>query len=448
MLGARWIGTLSARMLRTFHVENFKCLRDVTVELESFTVLIGPNDSGKTSILDALRLIGQTFVRPVEEVFTGQNRAEVLAWQREAGKDLSWELRFAEEQKAFIYRWSFPSGKEYGKSGEGAEFRRETPKGIDPADRDLFDPGWNPGLSETGLRSVLAQLDPGNASFIAEVSAFTSVLSELPRYRLDPDALRTPAVPEPDAVLTPSGDNLVAVLDRLISGPDRAAIVNLEEELHRAIPTLRGIALRTADGKTGTKTLEFVLDGPGKKFTTIPCAHASDGAMLLTAFLALAYSEQPGMLLIEEPENGLHPSRLRAVVEMLRKLSTGEVGTRPRQVILTTHSPLLLNYTKPEEVRIVRRDPVTGTQVTPLTAVPDIHKLLEEFAVGELWYLLGEEAFAVAVLDEGEQVIAAADNSATLGASAVAGEWFEVLCEQRRVVEGDLCALRDRVALP
>lgn len=224
------------------------------------------------------------------------------------------------------------------------------------------------------------------------ITQFTSVLEDLPRYRLDPDALRAPAIPQPDAVLAPSGDNLVAVLDRLISGPDRTAIPALEQSLHESIPTLSGITLRTVEGITGTKTLEFLLSGSTKRFITIPCAHASDGAMLLTAFLALAYSEQPGMLLIEEPENGLHPSRLRAVVEMLRKLSTGEVGTRPRQVILTTHSPLLLNYTKPEEVRIVRRDPATGTHVTPLTAVPDIHELLAEFAVGELWYLLGEEA--------------------------------------------------------
>lgn len=191
-------------------------------------------------------------------------------------------------------------------------------------------------------------------------------------------------------MLSPSGDNLVAVLDRLISGPDRTAIVELERNLNAAIPTLRGISLRTAEA--GKKSLEFVLAGPGKPLTTIPCAHASDGAMLLTAYLALAYSEQPGMLLIEEPENGLHPSRLQAVVEMLRKLSTGEVGPRPRQVILTTHSPLLLNYTRPDEVRIVRRDPEEGTKVTPLTAVPDISKLLEEFGVGELWYLLGEDA--------------------------------------------------------
>jgi Fe-S cluster assembly ATPase SufC len=108
--------------------------------------------------------------------------------------------------------------------------------------------------------------------------------------------------------------------------------------------------------------------------------------------LALAFSDEPGILLIEEPENGLHPSRLREVVEMLRKISTGSIGNTPRQVIVTTHSPLLLNYTQPEEVRIVQRDRERGTVVTPMSDVPDVHELLDEFGTGELWYLLGEQA--------------------------------------------------------
>lgn len=384
-------------MLRSFQIQNFKCLRDVTVELEPFTVLIGPNDSGKTSLLDALRLIGQTFVRPWGEVFSGENRAEGLTWRREPGKDLHWHLRFSEEKRLFDYQWALPSCSEHGRSGRNGRFDKQSIEKnasfTSPRSDETIVPFAKGSEStETVLRRVLAYKGPQGSAFRAEVEPFTSVITDLPRYRLEPDALRTPAVPQPDAVLSPSGDNLVAVLDRLISGPDRSAIVNLERELHAAIPTLKGIALRTADGKTGAKTLEFVLDGPGKSFTTIPCAHASDGAMLLTAFLALAYSEQPGMLLIEEPENGLHPSRLQAVVDMLRKLSTGEVGTRPRQVILTTHSPLLLNFARPEEVRIVRRDAEKGTQVTPLKKVPDIDRLLTEFGVGELWYLLGEEA--------------------------------------------------------
>jgi predicted ATPase len=379
-------------MLQSFHIQNFKCLRDTTLELGPFTVLIGPNDSGKTSILDALRLLGQTFTHPFTDVFVIPNQFDALVWGREVGLEIIWQALFAEGEERFAYDFCFPSGTEEGRSSRGSSFRRSstTEKTRFEASSEIRSASTfpQPTPHETILRALLAgRPSPLRAEFAA---LLPPGISELSRYRLDPDALRTPAVPQPDAVLSSSGDNLVAVLDRLISGPDRTAIVELERNLHAAIPTLRGISLRTAEA--GKKSLEFVLAGPGKPLTTIPCAHASDGAMLLTAYLALAYSEQPGMLLIEEPENGLHPSRLQSVVEMLRKLSTGEVGPRPRQVILTTHSPLLLNYAKPEEVRIVRRDPESGTNITALTAVPDISKLLEEFGVGELWNLLGEDA--------------------------------------------------------
>ena len=44
-------------MIKQVHIQNFKCLRDVTVELEPFTVLIGPNDSGKSSFLQACQVV-------------------------------------------------------------------------------------------------------------------------------------------------------------------------------------------------------------------------------------------------------------------------------------------------------------------------------------------------------------------------------------------------------
>ncbi len=113
--------------------------------------------------------------------------------------------------------------------------------------------------------------------------------------------------------------------------------------------------------------------------------------MLLLAFLALLYGNTPEILLIEEPENGLHPSRLQEVVALLRKISTGEIGTKPRQVILTTHSPILLNFVEPEEVFMFLRDEELGTNIVPMRQAPNIKNLMKEFGTGELWYLLGEE---------------------------------------------------------
>lgn len=378
-------------MLTSLHVQNFKCLRDVQLAFGSFTVLIGPNDSGKTSILDALRILGATSEAPFADVFQGDDALQHLGWKpRSRDQSITWDSTWSGNHADWQYQLVLES------------------RGSSEAVRNLKgSPDEHAQAANSDYTEVFRSLDPGaydpDATGFAVYQqmlfhGFTATghlrtLARAPRYRLNADHLRRPAVPTPDAVLSATGDNLAAVLDRLISGPDRSAITRLESALQDAIPTLRGIALRTIDGKTGAKALEFVLrsDTKGPPLT-IPCAHASDGAMLLTAFLALAFSDEPGLLLIEEPENGLHPSRLQSVVEMLRKISEGALGNQPRQVIVTTHSPLLLNYTRPEEVRIIRRDLERGTLVTPMTEVPDVQQLLGEFGVGELWYLLGEQA--------------------------------------------------------
>ncbi len=379
-------------MLASLHVQNFKCLRDVEVAFGPFTVLIGPNDSGKSSILDALRLLGRTVVEPFPAIFKADDDLRLLAWRgghRSGGAftPITWSLDLTElGVKSWCYTLTL---KGSDVTEQLVSLDPDVPRKATVSSRDRTE------LSE---RIYPDPEDPAgtNGAFYQFAMSHQREMLELgraPRYRLNPDLLRTPAVPTPDAVLSATGDNLAAVLDRLITGPDRSAIARLEQALNEAVPTLRGIALRTIDGKTGAKALEFVLSTSAKgPPITIPCAHASDGAMLLTAFLALAFSDEPGLILIEEPENGLHPSRLQSVIDMLRKISEGAIGNKARQVIITTHSPLLLNYTRPEEVRIVRRDLEMGTIVTPMNEVPDVQELLGEFGAGELWYLLGEQA--------------------------------------------------------
>lgn len=376
-------------MLQSLQIQNFKCLRDVKVDLGPFTVLIGPGDSGKTSVLDALRLLGRTLDAPWNEVFSGKTRPEALAWRGTPDAPIQWVLRLADAQRSFHYSWSLNPVVEFGRCGDGFRFSWDPAKGPSPdfAKGSPSTDAWSP--HETNLRATLARPSGPDHPLLTHVQALMGGLRALPRYRFDADALRRPAAPQPDVVLSSTGDNLVAVLDRIISGPDRGRVADLEEKLRDAIPTLRGIALRTLEG--GAKTLEFVLRGASKPPLTIPCEHASDGAMLLTAFLALAYSDDPGMILVEEPENGLHPARLGLVVDTLRKISAGEIGTRPRQVILTTHNPLLLNFTAPEEVRIVRRDHDPGTVVTPMSRATDIDKLRDELGVGDLAYVRGED---------------------------------------------------------
>ncbi|HSN97486.1 MAG TPA: AAA family ATPase, partial [Candidatus Nanopelagicales bacterium] len=159
--------------------------------------------------------------------------------------------------------------------------------------------------------------------------------------------------------------------------------------LREAVPTLSGVSLRAVPTGSGVgKAVEFILAGTRPPIT-IPAANASEGALLLMAFLLLAYGSTPDILLIEEPENGMNPTRLEMLISLLRRVAEGEIGQRPRQVIMTTHSPLTLGYVKPEEVRIFRRDPEKGTEIIPLASLPDLERL-RTLSAGDLWYFLTE----------------------------------------------------------
>src|SRR5205085_2119627 len=84
----------------------------------------------------------------------------------------------------------------------------------------------------------------------------------------------------------------------------------------------------------------------------------SDGALFTLAFLLLAHQRSPvDILVIEVPEHEIHPFLLCELVAMLRKLATGELTGRPMRVVLTTHSPTVLDFTAPEEVRVLQRQP-------------------------------------------------------------------------------------------
>lgn len=373
-------------MLKRVHIENYKCLRDVSVDLGEFAILIGPNDSGKSSFLEVIRNLGNVTRAHFQTIFQGDKSLENLVWRKERHRNITLEATGTISGDTFCYHLDIPIAPK--PPVESLEFAGE--QIIQTKDSQVR-VGQNtlsaqPGL--TTLATLASQHPPAVPEALARVRAgLTSSI----QFRFEPEKMSGPSVPTPEASLNPSGDNLAGFLDGLLSGPDRSAFAALEKDLHRAIPTLRGIALPAAVNMPGAKCIQYVLAGNGPEPVTIPASLASGGALLLTAFLALSYSKTPDVLLFEEPENGLHPSRLQLVVDVLRKMTTGELGGRARQIVITTHNPLLLNFAKPEEVRVFLSDAAQGTQVKTMESIPDVDRLLKEFALGELWYLLGEE---------------------------------------------------------
>lgn len=179
----------------------------------------------------------------------------------------------------------------------------------------------------------------------SEFPTLLAVKREMESWRLlmlEPTAMRSPSKHHGPSVLTIQGGNLPAVIKRLERGEDnpgrvRATIANT---LGALIPEVVGVELLD-DPVTETYTV-MVRERDG---VPIPAQSLSDGTLRFLVLATLSLDpEAVGVICLEEPENGIHPDRIPAIVQLLRDIAVDPEcpmdDTNPlRQVIVNTHSP-------------------------------------------------------------------------------------------------------------
>jgi predicted ATPase len=108
---------------------------------------------------------------------------------------------------------------------------------------------------------------------------------------------------------------------------------------------------------------------------------ASDGTMKMLAYLTVLYDPAPPQFIgIEEPENFLHPRLLPELAEECR------AAAEFSQLLITSHSPFLLNAMRAEEVRVLYRDEQGFTQVVRACDIQGINEFMRTgAALGYLW---------------------------------------------------------------
>jgi len=184
--------------------------------------------------------------------------------------------------------------------------------------------------------------------------------------RLDLDRMRAPNQLARAVRLAPNGDNLTNVFDSL-TRRERDALAS---QFCQLIPTFSDVD-RIATSQ-GMHQLRF-QDAWSMDTWYLP-HEVSDGSILVLAFLLLQYQQaQADVVAIEEPERGLHPYLLEQLVQLFRDLSTGKLGGKPVQFLLATHSPQLVEFARPSEVRFVDRDPKTGDVTVRAPPTEDEH---------------------------------------------------------------------------
>ncbi len=262
-------------MINHFRVTNFRCLQDVQLELGPFNVLIGRNDSGKTSLLDAIQALGCTANEAWSSAVGTVGSIREVVWRKQQHTAVTWEVRGIAEHADYSYEIALSPDQKFPKREQlniGSQLAlQHLEKGMRPDVFQLFI-GRPGNLEQYGDDSGLCTCSKAN--IFQGARAIASSLGSTHKLKLDADQLRSNAERMPDPILASNGSNLVAVLDSILTGPDRRAILELEDALRREIPTLDGISLQPLTGQPGFMTLKFTLPGSERQKVTIPASQA------------------------------------------------------------------------------------------------------------------------------------------------------------------------------
>lgn len=317
------------------------------VGLDAFTVLVGANATGKSTLASALRWLGEMMVVPLPpEVVPGRGLKSVFRVGAHPRLTVAVTLEF-EGAGILDYRCEVvgPEGKgsvlsEFVGVGADALVARERQvvrvrslaSGVSPvaaASNELY------------LRGAAA---PGVLVAVREALRDVKVYGDAD---VSPQApLRRPQLIEADAVLEERGDNLLAVLHRLRG--DRQGWREIETLLATTVPGFLALDVRAAPTR-GHVLLAWREEGIERE---LALPDLSDGTVRLLLILAACLGARSGSLLVfDEPEQGLHPRVLPVLAQVL--LRTSERA----QVLVLTHSPELLAQFPLSSARVLRRSP-------------------------------------------------------------------------------------------
>jgi len=367
--------------------QNFRSLADVSVTLAPLTVLIGPNASGKSNLLDALRFIRDALTTQLHQAVDRRGGMSAIRRWSSKGRPYNVTLQVSLKGPHWTANYAFTLGS--ARRGEfhvkwercqvltnGQQFLYEIHKG-----QWIHAPEPHPGMmalvkdlpgdAAEIFRQTLHEVPTGElflskAAFLLGVPAFTEVWNALRNmgfYTLYPNTfreLRRSTNPYP---LRDQGENLASTL-RALKREHLETHEQILKFLGTAVPGVDEISVKQVGSYLVAQLHHQVaspLTGASKQRRAVfDLSQESDGTLrLLALFTALFQKPSRTLIGIEEPELNIHPGALAVLRDAM------QLASQESQILVTTHSPELLAEFPPEVFRIVEM--VDGaTQVGPM----------------------------------------------------------------------------------
>lgn len=393
-------------------VQNFRALRDVTLgklsgssgqPLTPFTVVIGKNGTGKSSLFDAFGFVADCLAHDVEaacdmkqrggfERLRSQGVTEPIRFEiyyREAPNErpITYDLAvdLDDSGRPFVLSESLRQRRKGQKHGRPFPFLRlERGRGMVWAGEESVE-----GTEEEDrTRSSVELTDPRQLGI-----ATLGTLKEHPRIKrfrdflkgwylsyFYPDAARSLPSTGPQRHLNVHGDNIGNVVQYL-EREHKERFKTILQRIASKIPGIRSIDTTVTEDKR--VLLRFNESGFTDPFFA---QQMSDGTLKVFAYLLLLEDpDPPPFICIEEPENGLYHKLLEELAKEFRTHATGKKNAP--QIFVTTHQPYFVDALSPEEVWILSKGEDGLSHIQRASEIEVVRQMVAQgLPLGGLWY--------------------------------------------------------------
>jgi predicted ATPase len=413
-------------MFSLVEARNYRCLRYIRQPMQRFHALIGPNASGKSTYLDVVRFLGD-LVQPGGVDAAVDRRTQNwhdLVWMGEDDHfEFAVEARIPEEKRKVLenpqwnqcryeVRIGETASSEVGIQEETLLLKQESSDGEAQRREPSLFPERDRAIPESvckekgtaGSKTVVSKTEDGNDNFYDETGsgwdhAFRlgpkrAALANVPEdpskfvvstwfkrmlvdgiefLRLDSEAMRRPSPPGKGTSFRADGSNLPWVIKHLRE--------EYPEQLQRWVQHIQTSLSDVVDVETQIREEDrhCYLRVQYKSGVTVPSWGLSDGTLRMFALTLLPYlPDLDGPVLIEEPENGIHPPAVETVYESLSSVYDS-------QVLVATHSPVFLSCAEPEHMLCFALDEEGKTDVVLGSDHPRLREWQHETDLGTLF---------------------------------------------------------------
>ncbi len=356
-------------MLTRITIEGFKSIRELKdLELRPLNVLIGPNGAGKSNFVSFFRMLRSWVTPPGElQIYVAKcgGVSAVLFDGPGRTQQIKSTLTFGTSKYLGCYHTGFLIAANDSLLFQNGELE------VDLIGDSGHSRKW--GVTQTPRESPFDTVQLRDDAYVWATGFLRGIRTYQFHNTTETARIRQKCDAEDNKPLKEDAGNLAAVLHRLKVNEPRSYSL-IANTVRQVVPFFADFHLEPDYGKLLLRWRELGSD------VIFGSHQASDGTLRSMALITLLMQPKldlPAVMILDEPELGLHPAAIALIAGLIRSASLHS------QIILATQSPTLLNHFDPEDVIVVERH---GRESIFKRLDPDkLQSWLEDYSLGELW---------------------------------------------------------------